>query len=413
MSPSTMFGIARFVFYLLLIGSTTNSKMSMLAFASFSDHEEPKDASSYHLLKMIEWLRSIPGGYLSSTVQIRRADPSNPHSYFGIFASQDLEKDELIMNIPAEARLEIDSKWDDYAYEYTDVLCDLAWTLREEFDLGPRSKHVHYVNYLKEQRRDIIPAVWSHAGKELLMDVQGGIFMKDYEQETADAEHMVNWIDEWFLESCLMDEEGKEGEGDQCLDPYFVAVVTQRGFDSMLAPVYDFMNNHNGKVNTINQRSIYHRNGFDIYASQPIAAGDELFFSYFNCPDCRSCSNCPITQSYWGTPEMLRDFGFVEPYPHHFYLGDHVSMIVREDKNDTSLRIEFPDGKFPNEAVVGEAKLEIERLAGINESILLPANSTVTKHEYDTIIQYHKALMTAFTLMVEAYESEFEFESAP
>jgi hypothetical protein len=374
----------------------------MLVFALSSDYQEPKDASSYHLLKMIEWLRSIPGGYLSSKVQIRRADPSNPHSYFGLFAGHDLEKDELLMNIPAEARLEIGSHSDDY----TDNLCDLAWTLRAEFDLGYRSKHVHYVNYLKEQRRDIIPAVWSHAGKELLMHVQGGIFMKDYDLESADGEHMVNWIDEWFLESCLMDE-----DGDQCLDPYFLAVVTQRGFDSMLAPIYDMMNHHNGKVNTFNRRSIYHRNGFDIYASQPIAAGDELFFSYFNCPDCRGCLDCPISQSYWGTPEMLRDFGFVEPYPHHLYLGDYVSFIVREDKNDTTrLRIEFKDGRLPDEAVIGEAKLQIERLAGVNGSVLLPAKGTVTKHEYDTIVQYHNALMTAFKLMVEAY---YESESAP
>lgn len=399
-----MNGKNTFVLLLLLIGGNILLGVSSLDSCNSSSKEQdtpPQDASSYHVLKMVEWLRSIRGGYLSPKVQIRRADPSDPNSYFGFFANHDLERDELLLNIPPEVRLESDSS----AEDYTAVLCDLAWTLKREFDLDYRSDHVHYINYLKEQRRDIIPAVWSQAGKDLLLQVQGWIYMTDYDLGSAESDHMVNWIDDWFLESCMMNEDGNE-----CLDPYFVAVVTQRGFDSMLAPIYDMINHHNGKVNTFNRRSIYHRDGFDIYASQRIAAGEELFFSYYNCPDCRGCADCPVTQTHWGTPEMLRDFGFVEPYPHYWYLGDFMTFVIHQDDNDddtTSLRIEFLNGRYPNDDIVDEAKKELARLEDVYERDLVPSanNTKVAKHEYYTISQYHKALTTAFTLLVDAYES--------
>eukprot|EP00980_Cylindrotheca_fusiformis_P006597 scaffold1389_cov122-Cylindrotheca_fusiformis.AAC.15 len=342
-------------------------------------------------------------GYFSDKIEIRRGDPSNPNSFFGYFAIDNIEEDELLLNIPPEARLESHSVKE----EYTDILCDLAWALKREFDKGYNSDYVHYVNYLKEQRRDIIPAVWSNGGKELLMEVQGSIYMTDVELETTDAENMVDWIDDWMMDSCLMNEEGTE-----CLDPYFVAVVTQRGFDSMLAPVYDMINHHNGKINTINKRSVYDKEyGFDVYSSEPIAAGDQLFISYYNCPDCRGCDDCPVTQNYWGTPEMLRDFGFVEPLPQYYYLGDEISFRIyqnNDNEDDDSPKIEFLKDWYPTEDIIEEAKGQIERLQEVYEYDLLPANGTIAKHEYYTIERYLEALMTAFTTLVEAYYNDEE-----
>ncbi|KAL3938001.1 MAG: hypothetical protein SGBAC_007003 [Bacillariaceae sp.] len=365
---------------------------------------DPQDASAYYILQMVNWLNDMEEGYFNPKIQIRRANPEDPNSYFGIFAAQDLDKDELLMYIPPEARIHTDKK----DGGYTEVLCELAWTLHWEFDQGYSGDFIHYVNYLQQQRRDIIPAVWSQQAKDLLMKVQDELYMKDFEPATAHATHLVNWIEEWFQKPCFMNTDGNE-----CLHPYFLAVVTQRGFDHMLVPIYDFFNHHNNNVNIYNRKSIYHRTGFDVYASRKVEKGEELFFSYHNCPDCKECVDCDSSQTYWGTPEMLRDFGFVEPYPHTYYLGDYMTFVVSNATLGTKepalsdLSVEYMDDTYPSVEIIEEAKRELVRLERVYQNDILKADTTkIAAHELYTITQYFKALSNAFKVMLIDFDPE-------
>ncbi|CAJ1934613.1 unnamed protein product [Cylindrotheca closterium] len=404
--------IASFILGCLCVSISTSSSSSSAAAAAAEEEDkayaypmnDPQDAASYHILQMVKWLDGMEEGYFNPKIQIRRANPDDPTSYFGVFAAEDLEQDELLLYIPPEARIHTDVK----DGEYTEVLCELAWTLHWEFDRGYNGDYIHYVNYLKQLRRDIIPAVWSREAKDLLMKVQDELYMKDYEPKTAHATHLINWIEEWFQKPCLINPKGKYS-----LHPYFLAVVTQRGFDNMLVPIYDFFNHHNNNVNIYNRKSIYHRTGFDVYASRFVEKGEELFFSYHNCPDCKECVDCDSSQTYWGTPEMLRDFGFVEPYPHTFYLGDYMTFVVSNATLGTKeptlqdLSIEYMDETYPSAGIVAEAKREWVRIENVYQNDILAADTTkIAPHELYTITQYYKALVNAFKLMVITFDPE-------
>jgi hypothetical protein len=184
-----------------------------------------EDKKTIRVEKMIEWLEKTPGGYISSKVDIRRSNHSDPNSFFGIFVNEDVEKDELLMKIPDEMRLKLKDPSDNYIED----LCNLSWLLYEEFENGDNSVFAPYINYLREQPRGQIPAVWSPAGKDLLLKVQGRIYVQDYEPMSVKGEHLVNWIEEWFMESCLYDQEANIS-----MDPHFLAMTTQRGFDTLL-----------------------------------------------------------------------------------------------------------------------------------------------------------------------------------
>ena len=75
------------------------------------------------------------------------------------------------------------------------------------------------------------------------------------------------------------------------------------------------VNHDNGQINTENT-PISSESGIKVWASKPIKAGEEIFASYDRCLDCQDVAN------YWGTPEILRDFGFVERYPRRFVAYD-------------------------------------------------------------------------------------------
>ena len=95
-----------------------------------------------HIQEMINWLNSMEGGYLSPKVEIRRWNVSDSNTYFGVFAVEDLDEGELIMEMPKEMILQAEEI---YQY-YEDNLCELAWTLQEEFELGDESESVSYTH---------------------------------------------------------------------------------------------------------------------------------------------------------------------------------------------------------------------------------------------------------------------------
>ena len=113
--------------------------------------------------------------------------------------------------------------------------------------------------------------------------------MHDFMPEPVHGSHMVRWMDEYFGESCLssdydVDDDEDDDDNDEVLDRHFMALVVQRGFDIALVPIYDMINHHKGKINTIPKpSSVTSKDGFGLYATRDISAGEELFFAYHDC----------------------------------------------------------------------------------------------------------------------------------
>ena len=351
-----------------------------------------------HIQEMINWLNSMEGGYLSPKVEIRRWNVSDSNSYFGVFAVEDLDEGELIMEMPKERILQAEEI---YQY-YEDNLCELAWTLKEEFELGDESEFSPYINYLKTQRRGQLPAMWSDTGKALLQKVVDETFETSKVVSWMDGSKVVSWMDEWFEESCFHYE-------DLTLDKHLLALVMQRSFDTHLIPIYDMINHHAGKVNIYSEPNTATIAGpkedFKAYAASSIPAGGELSYHYYQN------NGSPETL---GTIDILRDYGFVESYPRefHFQLPELTSFMVEKERMNTSneVTLRWHNESFshlPKGGIVHVVK-EIERLDDVYQELMDYDESVIPNNEMTIILQIHMALREALLLLVKSWESNIQ-----
>ena len=106
---------------------------------------------------------------------------------------------------------------------------------------------------------------------------------------------------------------------------------------------------------------------------------------------------------------MLRDFGFVEAYPHRFHFAGGLSFTIEEGKDTingkASLELKWWNDKVSlSEMHTSIIKDELERLVTVFNDNIIPANISMPDHEYDTIVQYHQAISTALELLLGTYE---------
>jgi len=360
--------------------------LTSLGHATSIEQEGAKSPISVEVQELIRWMESA-GGFLDPRVEIRRWNPDDPTSYFGVFANAPIKKDEVLMRIPGKLKIQLvdDDEGEDWE-SYEHMICELGWMLKDEYDKGDESDYLPYVNYLKSQAHGQIPATWSSAGQELLLEVQGDLRITDNDGE-ADPEDMVKWLNDAISNECVRD--------GLTFHPIFLEIVVMRGFDSALIPVYDMINHYNGeKVNTLTKNSIYRAEGFEVLVRRDMEAGEELYFSYYGCPDCRDMG------TKWGTPEMLRDFGFVEQYPQRFHVQEEVIIFVdevTEESGEVTYFASCLDDDCPDKAFV---EGQIEHLMNVTEHLYGSRwndNPDVTERELTIIRDYHRALLIAFS----------------
>lgn len=400
---------------LLLFGGTTTAATATETIDYAKQDEAVED--------LVEWTIE-KGGYFHPNVEIRRWDASDPTSYFGAFLNGSVKKDELLITIPGGIKIQLH---DDYRTNstYDDVICVLAWELQDEYKdyiegEDGESDFEPYLYYLDQQSEHQIPAMWSEEGKKLLEKVQGKYYPRDFEADPAPGSHLHDWIQQKYG-WCL------EWEGEE-LDEWFLAVVLQRGYDYALIPIYDMLNHNNGDVNTITKPTIFDKNSFGVYALRDMKAGEELLYSYYDCPDCRKCraceeypgtpqcKQCESTLTYWGTSEMLRDFGFVEPYPHRYYFWNPIDektmlsqgIIVDKDEENGSYAITCFDGRCPSYELIEPLAKNLEPMF---ESDILPLKDTLPPLEYFTIQRYHETLLNDFQEFLKAVKAANEDDS--
>ncbi|KAL3934516.1 MAG: hypothetical protein SGBAC_009781 [Bacillariaceae sp.] len=268
------------------------------------------------------------------------------------------------------------------------------------------------MNYIKAQSKHQIPVMWSDKGKKLLEKVQVDIYMRDLNADEDSGAHFHDWIDQWYgKEHCLHDM-----ESNLVMDEWFLAMAQQRGYDYALIPIYDMLNHDAGNVNTVTRPSIYDNNGFGVYALRDMEEGEELFYNYYDCPDCKRCETCGTTSSYWGTPEMLRDFGIFEPYPHkyHFYNGAlSIALIVDRDRTDGSYTVSC-ENECPE---IKRVERHYKNLLPVLENDILPLHETLPPNEYFMIMMYYDTLVTDFKQYLDNPESAtvatVEYDTTP
>jgi len=348
--------------------------------AAIDDKSKSNSNSNSIQNDLVAWVRS-KGGSFSDKVEIRRVNPDDPSSYMGVFVREAIETKESLFVIPRDCYIHvfdtaIEMDPEDEAVEdaYLSNLCQLATKLMDEMKLGEASDYAPYIAYLKTQTPGQLPANWSPQGKELLRKV------------AIPGSPMVDWID-WNFKgekqhNCIGETTKNESDSIS-FEEHMVEMTIQRCFDTALIPIWDMVNHDNGKINTEND-SMYEKDGIRVRAARNLRVGEEIFASYDLCLDCKGI------EEYWGTPEILKDFGFVENYPHRWVFPEH--DIWFEVSEDYEFDVYFgPDHEeTPSEKQMELLTKELDRLEEIGESFPEDRGS-VSEHEWNTIKWFHDA----------------------
>ena len=80
----------------------------LLIAAAAADETTASSRTHHHGNALIEWLRNDCRGYFNPKIEIRQVmsdDENSKNVYYGMFASQDLKEDEILMEIPRECVL--------------------------------------------------------------------------------------------------------------------------------------------------------------------------------------------------------------------------------------------------------------------------------------------------------------------
>jgi hypothetical protein len=336
-------------------------------------------ASADNVDPIIEWVRS-KGGYFSEKIEVRRMDPTDPNSYFGVFAREDVDKKERLMDVPKSCYLGIwDIKVNASKTKFNDNLCLNAQKLMNETKLGTKSEFAPYLTYLETQKPGQIPAMWSESGQKLLRKVA----------PEGKKGPLLDWMDKHKESGCI--------QSGNVFEEHAMEIIIQRGFDIFLIPVWDMVNHDNGRINT-EHNPMNSEEGIKVWASKDILAGEEFFMSYDFCTDCSG------TENKWGTPEILRDFGFVEPYPQRWTFHEpEIWFEIHEE--DGELEADFDTWK-PNKERVEFLEEMLERLENVADHVLTQKDQ-VPQHEWNVIWLFHQACVTAFSTALEDIEDDF------
>eukprot|EP00532_Pseudo-nitzschia_australis_P017620 CAMPEP_0168312012 /NCGR_PEP_ID=MMETSP0142_2-20121227/67669_1 /TAXON_ID=44445 /ORGANISM="Pseudo-nitzschia australis, Strain 10249 10 AB" /LENGTH=435 /DNA_ID=CAMNT_0008264945 /DNA_START=164 /DNA_END=1471 /DNA_ORIENTATION=+ len=391
--------------------------------------------------QIVTWVRS-KGGSFSEKVEIRRVDTSDPKSYWGVFAKEDIAAKEDLFNIPKDCYIHVFDTAENMNVEeemepYLNNVCKLTHKLKEEMKLGEKSEYAPYIAYLKTQRPGQLPANWSKEGKDILRKVaipnspmvdwidwhfkeknshklkeemklgekseyapyiaylktqRPGQLPANWSKEGKDIlrkvaipnSPMVDWIDWHFKEkNCI---------GNDSFEEHMVEMTIQRSYDTALIPIWDMVNHDNGRINTEND-TMYHKDGMKVRAARNLKAGEEIFASYDSCLDCYDIN------SYWGTPEILKDFGFVENYPHRWVFNDP-AIWFEIYEHDGELEVYFSEEDEPlNEDQIRFLQKELDRLEKVEDDVL-QNQGAVPDNEWRTILQFHDAAVDDIEVVI-------------
>lgn len=389
-----------------------------LSSISSENEEHGVDEILQQMDVMLDWLIEQKDGFIDPRIEIRRSNPKDSNSRIGIFVKQEaIQADELLIKIPRNVKIQVDtipkkdeSDDDDSSDDddddddedfsnkqskgYQNHICKLAWALRDEYDDDKESDYYPYIKYLQlQQPMKKVPAMYSTAGQHLMLQTQREISMRTLNGFEF-ANDIVMWPWRAYEEDCIQDVDDDEGNS---LSPYFIALAVQHGLEHAFVPFYDLVMHHSSKtkVNVFTKPSIFsEEQDLGVYALRDLEAGEELFRSYRECQDCYT-----ERRDYLGTPEMLRDYGFVETYPHTFHFVDDITVLVDDigGGGNYAARCVNDNNKCPSKQFVEARIKDLKEVIGY---MIQTSEPIMEKYEYETIKAYHKALLVALTTVL-------------
>lgn len=274
------------------------------------------------------------------------------------------------------------------------MMCGTVRNLIEQLKLKDDSKYAPYVNYLLEtQPPGQIPSAWTDAGKELLIKVlEGDSADEDSEYIVLPPSDPFTWVDEW-VETC-------NGSRDP-LELYAALMIIQRSWDDILIPVFDMMSHRNGDWTNTASNGLHEGEPAEVYASRDIKTGEEIYTTYNHCEDCGG------RYTDYGTPEILREYGFVEQFPqswifHELDIGFRIDRVYDNDGYELEDEYEITEWIFgkPDHDDIGELSLRYAQVMELGQTLLKERDENVPDREWNTIVDYIDAMELAFEIAI-------------
>jgi len=354
----------------------------------------------YHAAALISWLQES-GGFFHPNLEMRRADPSNPNSRFGMFAKGPIDFKESMLEIPTSMIL--DSSGEDPEYD-TAMVCGTIRNLIKQLKLKDDSKYAPYVNYLLDtQPPGQIPSSWSDAGQKLLHKILEGDGEEKSDYISLPPDSPTQWKSEW--------NKGCNGADDP-LELYAAFTLIQRSWDEILIPVFDLMSHRNGDWTNIESNTLHEGQPASVYASRDIEEGEEIYTTYNHCEDCGA------RYEDYGTPEILREYGFVEQFPqswifHDIEVGFRINQVYDEDREEIEGEYVITEwiyygGEKPDEDEIAQLQARHDQVILVSGELLSERDENVPEHEWNTIVQYFEALELALDIAIEDAVSDHE-----
>jgi spermidine synthase/uncharacterized protein YrzB (UPF0473 family) len=341
-----------------------------------------------HAESLIAWLEREEG-FFSDKLEMRRETPGDSSSRFGMYSKGDFKKGELMIKVPPTMTLKSGEE-DEPAV----MGCTTVRFLANEIRLKDESKYAPYINYLLDtQPPGQLPSAWSKPGKELLSRILGD---DDDTKEQFPPADPVTWIEDEWYGTC-------DGAKDP-IDEYAALIIVQRSWDEILIPVFDMMSHRNGHWLNTDSNEVHGDHPIEVVALRDIKAGEEIYTSYNMCRDCGN----RVTS--YGTPEILRDYGFVEQFPQSWIFND-IDISFRLDE------VYDEDGKGKGDIVLTEwieeepddddidlMKAKVSALEEIKEFDLAIRFPNIPEHEWNMITSFIDAMEFALKHAIFHYE---------
>eukprot|EP00588_Corethron_pennatum_P012562 CAMPEP_0194280200 /NCGR_PEP_ID=MMETSP0169-20130528/16217_1 /TAXON_ID=218684 /ORGANISM="Corethron pennatum, Strain L29A3" /LENGTH=1194 /DNA_ID=CAMNT_0039024839 /DNA_START=55 /DNA_END=3639 /DNA_ORIENTATION=+ len=326
--------------------------------------------------RLVEWFRKR-GGFMSPKLDIRRTDPSDLNSPMGIFATEKINKKEKILEFPrGEGGVviePIESK------EYEDLSCETVHKIIQEIKIGKDSQFAPYLEYLAGEPLGTIPSAWSDGGRLLFTKMlqnysPGG---KPLPLPPAEPD---DWFDYWSQEC------GEGGEPRADFD--VVELVVTRSWDGIMMPIFDIMRHRNEPYyNTDLTDTQNESESIKVSTTQIIEAGTELFLSV------NMCGECEVLLDSFGTPEILRDRGFVEQLPQRWFFEEYKLGFEVKENFEVSW-IYDP----PNDASTFLHDIMVSLEAAAEDISNTATHENIPDSELAMIKEYHRVLYQAVSL---------------
>ena len=339
-------------------------------------------------LNVMEWAKT-QGAFISEHVEIRDID----EGLSGLFASQSIPKGEIISTVPLNLTISAaQSEYSDDEDDYDTEMCHLLHNVHSSI-IKNDAIQTPYERHLTSRTNHHIPSNWSPQAKRMLKQLVGPSTAPLFGFEFHDGKELIQ-ICGGFDENMATDS--------KFADATSLTYTRSEGLEGRaLVPFMDLINHANGKRSNTDANHVLGEK-FEFIATRAIEKGEQLNYSYNRCSYC-TC----FEQGTFVTPDLFFEYGFVETLPQRWAF-DNVDLIFdideKEGHGDDELEVNFV--KPPTKADVYFMKKELKRLRYLMNSKRKMVK--ISELELDSIMEFLKALVDAFTHALKSAEARLE-----